>query len=64
VTVDELHGHLARTLDRDLRPDHVVLRERLPESVLGKVLRRQLSEELAAQLPDLAEARDGEAVAP
>lgn len=63
VTVDELHGHLARVLDRDLLPDHVVLRERLPESVLGKVLRRQLCEELTAGLADLAEARDGEVVA-
>lgn len=53
VGVDELHGHLARELDRPVRPDHVVLRERLPDSVLGKVLRRILRDELAAELPDL-----------
>lgn len=58
--VDELHGHLARELDRELRPDHVVLRERLPDSVLGKVLRRILRDELAAELPDLVAVEHGQ----
>lgn len=53
VSVDELHGHLARELDREVRPDHVVVRQHLPDSVLGKVLRRVLRDQLAAQLPDL-----------
>lgn len=53
VTTDDLHGHLARELEAPVRPDHVVLRERLPDSVLGKVLRRVLRDELAAELPDL-----------
>lgn len=53
VGIDELHGQLARELDRAVRPDHVVLRQQLPDSVLGKVLRRVLREELAAELPDL-----------
>ena len=53
VSVDDLHGHLARELEPDVRPDHVVLRDQLPDSVLGKVLRRVLRDELAAQLPDL-----------
>lgn len=54
VSPDDLHGHLAAVLDPDLCPDHVVLRDRLPDSVLGKVLRRVLRDELAAELPDLA----------
>lgn len=54
VTPDELHGHLAATLEPELCPDHIVLRERLPDSVLGKVLRRVLRDELATELPDLA----------
>lgn len=61
VSVDELHGHLARTLEPEVRPDHVVLRERLPDSVLGKVLRRVLREELAAELPTLVGVEPGAA---
>ncbi len=57
VTTDELHGHLVTVLDPETCPDHVVLRDRLPDSVLGKVLRRVLRDELAAELPDLASVR-------
>ena len=53
VTADELHGHLVAELAPELCPDQVVLRDRLPDSVLGKVLRRVLRDELAAALPDL-----------
>jgi long-chain acyl-CoA synthetase len=58
VGVDDLHGHLAQLVDPGLQPDHVVLRDRLPDSVLGKVLRRVLREELAAELPDLVSITD------
>jgi long-chain acyl-CoA synthetase len=64
VTPDELHGHLASELDPAECPDHIVLRDRLPDSVLGKVLRRVLRDELAAALPDLVAVGEQSEVAP
>lgn len=54
ATPDELYGHVVAELAPELCPDHVVLRERLPDSALGKVLRRVLRDELTAELPELA----------
>lgn len=49
VTSYALEAHLAQLLDPLDLPDAVVLRRAIPESLLGKVLRRSLRIELAAE---------------
>lgn len=45
ATVDELKAHCAKDLAEFKRPVHVEIRESLPKSAVGKVLRRVLREE-------------------
>jgi long-chain acyl-CoA synthetase len=45
ATVDELNAHCARDLAEFKRPTQIAIRESLPKSAVGKVLRRVLREE-------------------
>ncbi len=66
VTGLALETHLEAQLDAKDLPDAVVLRREIPESMLGKVLRRTLRTELAAERsarPDELHHPDGEVLA-
>jgi len=60
LTTEELRVHAGQLLAPDLLPDRVHVRDELPESVLGKVLRHELRAELAdrGDLPAHDAARD------
>lgn len=45
ATIDELKAHCAKDLAEFKRPTHVELRESLPKSAVGKILRRMLRDE-------------------
>jgi long-chain acyl-CoA synthetase len=45
ATVDDLKAHCARDLAEFKRPAHIEIRESLPKSAVGKILRRVLREE-------------------
>src|SRR5215210_2335824 len=49
ATVDELQAHCARDLAEFKRPAHIEIRESLPKSAVGKILRRVLREEEQAK---------------
>ncbi|MFP5247568.1 MAG: AMP-binding enzyme, partial [Thermoanaerobaculia bacterium] len=45
ATIDELQAHCAKDLAEFKRPTHIEIRESLPKSAVGKILRRVLREE-------------------